>query len=198
MSDSSEGARDRLDADAELDFEAFQSGDLDSLRKVLAHFSPLIESVAASYSLDQSDRDDLFQMICIRLWERRMQYSGRGSLRGWINRLAGRVCSNWASERKTRRREEARYLSEAVSMNGAGHQGPEPAEHLEQTEFMDRLRYCLARLPRKQGDTFLLVHIEQYTTAEAARIQGVRPETVRSNLRHARKRLRLMMKDYRE
>lgn len=198
MSDGSEGSGNRDGTDRELDIKALQSGDLDSLRQVLEHFSPLIESTAASYTRDQSDREDLFQLVCIRVWERRMQYTGRGSLRGWINKVAGSVCSNWANERKTRLREEARYLSEAISMNGAGHDGPDPAENLAQTEFMDRLRYCLSRLPRKQGDTFLLVHVEEYTTAEAARIQGVRPETVRSNLRHAKKRLRIMMKDYRE
>lgn len=198
MSDGSRSTRDKRDDEAELDFKDFQSGDLDRLSQVLEHFSPLIESVAASYARDQSDRDDLFQLVCIRVWERRMQYTGRGSLRGWINRVAGSVCSNWADKRKTRRREEARYLSEAVSMNGAGQDGFDPAEHLAQTEFKDRLRYCVARLPRKQGDTFLLVHVEEYTIAEAARVQGVRPETVRSSLRHARKRLRIMMKDYRE
>ena len=197
MSDSSEGPGDRFDADAELDFEAFQSGDLDSLRRVLAHFSPLIESVAASYTFEQSDRDDLFQRICIRLWERRLQYTGRGSLRGWINKVAGSVCSNWAAERKTRRKDETRYISEVVSLNGA-HDHDDPSENLERTEFLARLRHCLARLPKRQGDTFLLVHLEGYRPAEVARIQGVRPETVRSNLRHARKRLSIMMKDYRQ
>ena len=197
MSDSSEGPRDSFDAGAELDFEAFQSGDLDSLRRVLAHFSPLIESVAASYAFDQSDRDDLFQRICIRMWERRMQFTGRGSLRGWINKVASSVCSNWAAERKTRRKDETRYISEVVSLNGA-HDHDDPSENLERTEFLARLRHCLARLPKRQGDTFLLVHLEGYRTAEVARIQGVRPETVRSNLRHARKRLSIMMKDYRE
>ena len=197
MSDSSGGPRDRDDADAELDFKAYQSGDLDSLRKVLEHFSPLIESVAASYAHDQSDRDDLFQRICIRLWERRMQYTGRGSLRGWINKLAGRVCSNWVKKRKTRRREERKYISEVVSMNGA-HDPCDPSGNLEGREFLTRLRHCLAGLPRRQGDTFLLVHLEEFTTAEVARIQGVRPDTVRSNLRHARKRLRMMMKDYQQ
>jgi RNA polymerase sigma-70 factor (ECF subfamily) len=197
MSDSAEGTRDSFDADAELDFEAFQSGDLDSLRKVLAHFSPLIESVAASYAFDQSDRDDLFQRICIRMWERRMQFTGRGSLRGWINKVASSVCSNWAKERKTRRKDETRYISEVVSLNGA-HDPDDPLENLQRTEFLARLRHCLARLPKRQGDTFLLVHLEGYRTAEVARIQEVRPETVRSNLRHARKRLSIMMKDYRE
>ena len=193
MSDSS----DRDDSDAELDFKAFQSGDFDSLRRVLAHFSPLIESVAASYSLGQSDRDELFQLISIRLWERRMQFTGRGSLRGWINKVAGSVCSNWASQRKTRRQEEARYISEMVSLNGANDRD-DPSENTERSEFLDRLRHSLSRLPRRQRDTYLMIHVDEYTTAEVAKMQGVRRDTVRSSLRHAKNRLRVLMKEYLE
>ena len=58
-------------------------------------------------------------------------------------------------------------------MNGA-HDPGDPAENLVQGEFLGRLRHCLARLPKRQGDTFLLIHLEGHTTAEVARIQGVR------------------------
>lgn len=197
MSDGSGGRRDWVDTDAELAFKAVQDGDFDRLRQVLAHFSPLIESVAASYARDQSDRDDVFQKICVRLWERRMQYTGRGPLRGWINKLAGRVCSNWSRDRKTRRKEETRYVSEVVHLNGA-HEPDDAHEDVERSEFLARLRQCLSRLPKRQGDTFLLVYFEEYTTVEVAKIQGVRQDTVRSNLRHAKKRLRILMKDYRK
>ena len=124
-----------------------------------------------------------------------MQYTGRGSLRGWINKVAGTVCSNWAEERKVRRREEARYISETESLKGARDPG-NPAEAVELSELLARLRHSLSTLPRRQRDTFLLVHVDGYTTAEVATILGVRPATVRSNLRHARKRLRTLMKDY--
>ena len=195
-----EDSGDRGDGDAghgELDIEAFQSGDLDSLRQVLERFSPLIESVAASYAREGADREDLFQLVCVRVWDRRKQYTGRGSFGGWVNRVAHSVCSNWADQQKSRRKHEARYVSEVVSMNGA-HDPGDPAEHVVQGEFLGRLRRCLARLPKRQGDTFLLIHLEGHTTAEVARIQGVRAATVRSNLRHANQRLRIMMEDYRE
>ena len=197
MTDSPGGRRDWADTDAEIAFKAVQDGDFGRLRQVLAHFSPLIESVAASYARDQSDRDDLFQEICVRMWERRMQYTGSGPLRGWINKLARRVCSNWSRDRKTRRRSEARYVSEVAYMNGT-HEAADPHKNVERSEFVARLRQCLSRLPKRQGDTFLMVYFEEYTTAEVAKSQGVRQETVRSNLRHAKKRLRILMKEYRE
>lgn len=182
----------------ELDADAFQRGDLESLRRVFEHFSPLMESTAASYAKDGGDRDDLFQEICVRVWERRAQYAGRGSLGGWINRVAHSVCLNWTRQQRSRKEREARYASEMASMNGARPDLGDPAENLVQDEFLRRLRHCLSCLPKRQGDTFLLIHFEGYTTAEAAMIQGVRPATVRSNLRHANKRLRIMMEDDRE
>ena len=197
MSDGSGGSGHKRDADGELDIRAFLSGDLDALRQVLNHFSPLIESVAASYASDQSDRDELFQKVSIRIWGRRAQYAGRGSLGGWINRVASSVCFNWARARKTRRKYEARYAAEVVSMNGA-HDPSNPAENAAQGEFAAHLRHCLADLPMRQADTFILKHVKGYTTAEVAKIQGVRPATVRSNLRHAREQLRIMMEDFRE
>ena len=198
MSEGDGNPSNRDGADSELDVKAFQGGDLDSLRLVLEQFSPLIESVAASYANDDGDRAEMFQLVCIRVWERRMQYAGRGSLGGWINKVARSVCSNWDKAQKTRRKQEARYVSEFVSMNGAGNDADDAAERLVQDEFWSRLRHCLSRLPKRQGDTFLLVHLEGFTTVEAARIQGVQPATVRSNLRHASKRLRIMMEDYQE
>lgn len=198
MTESPSTSGDRDTGRDGLDIKAFQSGDLDSLRQVLAHFSPLIESVAAFYSWDPVDRDELFQLVCIRVWERRMQYTEHGSLSGWMNRVARSVCINWARQQKTRRTHEARYASELVSMNGTEHDFGDPADNLVRGEFLSRLRHCLARLPKRQGDTFLLIHIEGHTTVEVASIQGVRPATVRSNLRHANKRLRIMMEDYRK
>lgn len=197
MSDGSRGSGRKRDADGELDISAFQSGDLDALTLVLNHFSPLIESVVVSYANDQYDRKELFQKVGIRIWERRAQYAGVGSLAGWINKVANSVCSNWARAEKVRRKYEAKYAAEVVSMNGA-HDPNNPAENAAKSEFLAHLRHCLADLPTRQADTFILRHVKGYTTAEVAKIHGVRPATVRSNLRHAREQLRIMMKDFRE
>ena len=197
MSDGSRGCCQKGDADAGIEISAFQSGDLDALNHLLKHFSPLIERVIASYVYDSADRDELFEMVSVRIWSRRMQFAGRGSLGGWINKVANSVCCNWANARKTRRKHEARYAAEVVSMNGA-HDPDDPAENAAKSEFMAKLRHSLAQLPTRQGDTFLLKYHEGYSDAEVAKIQGVRPATVRSNLRHAKKKLRVMMEDYRE
>lgn len=82
-------------------------------------------------------------------------------------------------------------------MNGT-YEPDDPHENAERSEFMARLRQCVSDLPARQADTFHLVFFEEYTTAEVATILGVRQATVRSNLRHAKERLRALMEDFRE
>ena len=135
-------------------------------RRVLEEYSPLIWSVVASYVRNPEERDDVYQDICVRIWERRAQYAGRGSLAGWINRIAHRWCYNWRHGH--RRRESSKQ----------------------------RLRESLARLPRKQSDTFVLVRLKGYSIAEAAGALKVRPATVRSNLGYANRKLRKLLKEF--
>ena len=75
-----------------IDIDAFRRGDFDTFRAVLQHFGPLIRTIAASYTDNAHDREELYQEITVRLWQRRAQYSARGPLGGWINRIAHRVC----------------------------------------------------------------------------------------------------------
>ena len=71
-----------------IDIDAFRRGDFDTFRTVLQHFGPLIQVIAAAHTGNAHDREELFQEITVRLWERRAQYSARGPLGGWINRIA--------------------------------------------------------------------------------------------------------------
>jgi DNA-directed RNA polymerase specialized sigma24 family protein len=41
-------------------------------------------SIVAPYTPNHHDRQELYQEICVRLWEHRARYSGRGPLSAWI------------------------------------------------------------------------------------------------------------------
>ena len=60
-----------------IDIARFRSGDPTAFRTVVEQCGPLIRSMVASYVRDPDDRDDLYQEICIRVWEYRAQFSGR-------------------------------------------------------------------------------------------------------------------------
>ena len=189
-----------VDRDAEvapgIGIDAFHRGDSGTFRTVLRHFGPLIQSVAASYTGNAHDREELYQDIAVRLWRRRAQYSGRGSLGGWINRIAHRFCSNWDRARVARVAAAERHATEALALDEAGAVLEDPSELMDRNEFIDRLRLALAELPPRQEKTFTLIRVEGYSVSETARALGVRRATVRSNVRHATHKLRELMGDY--
>lgn len=179
-----------------IDIARFRSGDPAAFCTVVEQCGPLIRSIVASYVRDPDDRDDLYQEICIRVWEYRAQFSGRGSLAGWINTIAQRSCYNWMKARKTRESRERQYSEDATVRADAAQLLEDPSQLAAWTDFVSQLRQSLAALPSRQADTFILVHVRGFTAKEAARTLGIRRATVRSNLRHAIKKLRHSMGDY--
>ena len=180
-----------------IDIDQFHRGDQSCFQRVLEKFSPLIQSVVSSQlARYPQDRDDVYQEICMRIWERRTQYSGRGSLAGWINRIAHHTCLNWRRQRRRHDSGKERYAPEAVAAGESSRRIADPAQLLGRKEFMDRLRQSVAALSERQADVFILVRLKGCTVKEAADVLKVKTTTVRSNLRHATKRLRRELKEF--
>lgn len=171
-----------------IDTEAFREGK--AFETVLEQFGPLILSVARRYALDTDDWEDLYQEICLRVYDRRASYSGLGSMGGWVNTVAHRTCRNWRRKRLARSAVMERYAAEqAVSTPSSG-RGANPLDQVIASEFEGKVGRALARLSARQADAFILTQVEGYDAREASQIMGVRVATVRSNLRHARRKLR--------
>ena len=191
----------RLDRDDEVApgvfLDAFHRGDFATFRTVLHHFGSLIQSIASSYTDNAHDREELYQEISLRLWQRRKLYSASGPLGAWINRVTHHVCRNWKVAFAAREGIHERHATEVIALGEADAVLEDPSKLMESTQFMDRLRLALAQLPPRQERTFTLVHMMGYSVSDTARKLEARRATVRSNLRHAAKKLRHLMKDYR-
>ncbi len=174
-----------------IDIEAFRQGK--AFETVLEQFGPLILRVARAYAFDVDDCDDLYQEICLRVYDRRASYSGSGSMGGWINAVAHRTSQNWRKKQLARRAVMERYSAEYEVSAASSDRGTDPLDQVIGNEVEARLGRALARLSTRQADAFLLTQVEGYGTREAAQLMGVRVATVRSNLRHARKKLREYM-----
>ena len=174
----------------------FHRGDSGTFRIVFQRFGPLIKAIAGSHTRNPHDREELYQEISVRVWRRRAQYSAKGPLGAWINRIAHRVCYDWQKSRVAREANTERHAGEVLALHDADAVLEDPSTLLDRREFMDDLRRALARLPERQGRTFTLVHVNGYGISETARIMKVRRATVRSNLRHAANKLRQLMEDY--
>ena len=137
--------RDSEDSDSavdapSIDIDAFRQGDPQCCRRVLDEFSPLIWSVVVSYVREPTARDDVYQEICFRVWERRGLHSGRGSLAGWINKIAHRWCTNWCKRQKADESSRRRYGLKTVALAESAQSREHPGLFTARSEF--RPKFC--------------------------------------------------------
>ena len=62
-------------------------------------------------------------------------------------------------------------------------------ESSESCKARERILEAASQLPDRQGAVFAMIDLEQMTIDEAARILGIKPVSIRTNLYHARKRI---------
>ncbi|GAA3879168.1 sigma-70 family RNA polymerase sigma factor [Saccharothrix violaceirubra] len=120
----------------------------------------------------REDAEDAAEEAMTILYTRWSQVEHPGA---WVRSAARRCASRFA------RREQERGAREALG-GTLGHDG---AHHVEEVLW---LTDELARLPTRERDVVAL-RVEGFSAAEIATILAVRPATVRSHLRNARKRL---------
>jgi RNA polymerase sigma-70 factor (ECF subfamily) len=76
--------------------------------------------------------------------------------------------------------------------------GPRPDTTAERRALAERLRQALAELPERRRMAVVLFDVEGYSHGEIAEILGIPEGTVRSEVFHARRRLRALLADWRE
>lgn len=180
-----------------IDCVAFRNGDDECFRAILSRFGPLIRKTVWSYADSADDREDLYQEVCIRILEQRHKYRERGSPGAWIGTVARHVARNWGASRSALESAKDRYATATAPIEAAGHITADPSRLLNYKDFLTKLTQALDVIPDQQAKAFRLVQIEGYSAKEAARILDAEPATVRSNLRHARKKLRKQLGEMR-
>ena len=173
-----------------IDGEAFREGDDESFRAVLDRFGPLIRKVVWSYADSDDDREDLYQEVCIRILEQRGKYREQGAMGGWIGTVARNMARNWRAARSAHESAKDRYAIAVVPIEAARRIAEDPSRLLNYREYLSNVKQALDSLPAAQATAYRLVHIEGHSPKEAGRILKVATATVRSNVRHAREKLR--------
>ncbi len=184
--------------DASDETEGDRDGGPDGLTTLLKRYGPLIRAIVNSYSDDGDDQEDMYQEVCIRLLTRAKHYREQGARRGWITTLARGVCRNWCASREARESAIDRYSAEVPPAEESDALLDDPSRLLQYRTFLERVEAALEELPRRQAKAWRLVHIEGHSVKRAASIMGTTEGTVRSNIRHARARLRELLWDARD
>jgi RNA polymerase sigma-70 factor (ECF subfamily) len=118
------------------------------------------------------------------------QYDSTRPFGPWLMRIV----ANAATDRRRRRK-----VRSAVSLDeGLVAGGARPDVLAEREILLGRLRTALGELPERRRIAVVLFDVEGYSHAEIARVLGIPEGTVRSEVFHARRKLRALLADWRD
>ena len=143
--------------------------------------------VARSIVMTHEDAEDAVQEGFLRAHQAVDRFDPAQTFGAWLNRIVANAALDQARRRKVRNAEE---LSDAIP---AAFRDP-----AEGRELKDRLRTALAQLPDRARSVIVLHDVEGFTHAEIGEMLGIPGGTARSDLHHARQKLRVLLGNLRD
>ena len=143
---------------------------------------------ALSRIKDPSVSEDLVQETFLAALKSQENFQGRSSTRTWlIAILKHKIVDHIRKRVREQASDKVEALSDAAAQgvidsdfkaNGQWHHRPSrwlvnPMKVYEQKEFMDVLYSCLAALPQRQADTFMMREIDGFSTEEICKALNI-------------------------
>lgn len=153
-------------------------GDQRAQREMYDRFSPQMLSVCRRYVRTLEDAEEVLSNAFIKVFNKIDQYSGEGSLGGWIRRIMVNEALNFIRYQKNLFVEV-----EEENHSGFAHQS------LNEQFNEEHLLKLIDELPLGYKTVFNLYAIEGYTHKEIGEMLGISDNTSKSQLSKARKHL---------
>ena len=167
-----------------------RAGDRGAFGELVRRYGDQARRVARAVLQDPDDADDAAQDAFLSALVKLEQYDPSRPFGPWLMRIV----ANAATDRRRRKRvRRAETLDEGLV---AGGQRPDAVA--EREALGERLRQALAELPERRRMAVVLFDVEGYSHAEIGAILGMPEGTVRSEVFHARRRLRTLLVDWRD
>jgi RNA polymerase sigma-70 factor (ECF subfamily) len=166
------------------------AGDRDAFGRLVERYAAQARRVARAVLSDPDDADDAAQDGFLSALIKLGQYDAKRPFGPWLMRIV----ANAATDRRRRRNVRRTEPLDTALVGG----GPRPDAAALRNELGDRLRAALAELPERRRTALVLFDVEGYSHAEIADILRIPEGTVRSEVFHARRRLRTLLEDWKE
>lgn len=137
-----------------------------------------VHNLALRFAADTAAAEDLTQEVFLRIMTKLHTLQPDRDPGPWVTRVAVSVFLNHRPRRPAPRPLES-----------------DPADRGNATDpgDLEDIRRALGRLPNRQRVLFLLVHQDAMTAREAAEVTGMKVNTVKSDLKRARRTLRRIL-----
>ncbi|MGK5532314.1 RNA polymerase sigma factor SigM [Streptomyces sp. URMC 129] len=174
-----------VDSDKEL-LDRHTAGDPDAFAELVRRHRDRLWAVALRTLGDREEAADALQDALVSAYRAAHTFRGQSAVTTWLHRITVNACLDRARKAKTRRTSpmpEPERL-EALLEPHESAEGP-----AERQDLRRELRLALAQLPAEQRAALVLVDMQGYPVAEAARILETPVGTVKSRCARARARL---------
>ncbi len=174
--------------EAELVARAVE-GDREAFGMLVQSFAGAARRVARAVLRDPDDADDAAQDAMVAAFENLHRFDRARPFGPWLMRIVANAARDRLRRRAVRRAEPLHERLPATD--------PQPSDVVERRALGERLREALAQLPERRRLAVVLFEVEGYSSGEIAEILRVPEGTVRSELFHARRALRALLKSWR-
>jgi RNA polymerase sigma-70 factor (ECF subfamily) len=171
-----------------------QEGDESAFAEIVRRYSPRVFSVASRFFRQRSLVEEAAQEVFLKAFTQLGSFEGRGSLEGWLTRIATNTCLNMV--RGAKRRPE--FSVSALTEDEHRWKDQQPGDGKERyidnslvaTDLADRL---LAVLPPEDQQALLMIDGEDASIKEVAEATGWSESKVKVRAFRARRKLREAM-----
>lgn len=170
--------------DAELVRKA-QAGDREAFGALVDRHALMVRRLTRAVLGHLEDAEDAAQDAFLHAWTALDRFDPAASLGPWLARIA----MNAARDLRRRRRVRS---TEAIPESQAATSSA-PDSNAERALLRARLTQALSTLPERQRAAVVLFEVEGYSHAEVGAMLGIPEGTARSDVFHARRKLRLVL-----
>ena len=173
-----------------------QGGDESAFAEIVRRYSPRVFSVASRFFRQRSLVEEAAQEVFLKAFTQLGSFEGRGSMEGWLTRIATNTCLNMVRGAKRRPEFTVSDLTEDeqgwLDHQSAGDQGAQPSveNSVVATDLADRL---LAVLSPEDQQALLMIDGEDASIKEVAEATGWSESKVKVRAFRARKKVREAM-----
>jgi RNA polymerase sigma factor (sigma-70 family) len=176
-----------LEADGALAARA-AAGDRGAFGALVERHQAAVRRLTRAVTGDAHDADDAAQDAFLSALDRIETYDVARPFGPWLMRIATNAAIDLVRRRAVRR-------SDALDERAVA-RGPSPASDAEAAEIRAKLATALRDLPERQRVAVTLFDVEGYSHAEIAAVLEIPEGTVRSDVFHARRALRVALEAY--
>ena len=171
-----------------------QDGDESAFAEIVRRYSPRVFSTASRFFRQRSLVEEAAQEVFLKAFTQLGSFEGRGSMEGWLTRIATNTCLNMLRGAKRRpeltisdlSEEEGKWLETHLSDAAAG----SVENNVVAADLADRL---LSSLSPEDQQALLMIDGEEASVKEVAEATGWSESKVKVRAFRARKKVRETM-----